>query len=452
MLIKNREELLAHGFTEGRRVALDVIEHALKAVDPYQATTRAIQRHNDRLLVDGHPYNLHDVKNLYVIGAGKASFPIAKALEDLLGDRIARGVVIVKRGQGGHLTRIKKIEAGHPLPDAEGLHGAEEIMAIAEEAKRGDLVFAAITGGSSALMPLPVEGITLEDLRQVNELLLHSGAVIQEINAVRKHISRIKGGRLALQIHPAEIINLTVSDVIGDWTMLDYITDNTVPDSSTFHDALNTLQKYRLLEKVPASVRHHLQHARPEMETPKHFNAVKVQTVILATNEDACEAAAERAKALGFNAMILSTRIEGESREAGIVHAGIAREIEAKDRPLMTPCALISGGETTVTIEDDHGEGGPNQELVLGFATKIGGSQRIAGVSLDTDGTDGPTDVAGGVADGFTMERATAEGLDLHEGLRTHNAYAVLKSLGDTVDTGPTGTNVMNLRVIIVSP
>ncbi len=451
MRIKNREELLAHGVKAGRCVALDVIEHALRAVDPYQATMRTVHRHGDQLIVDGRSYPLREVKNLYVIGAGKASFPIAKALEDLVGDRITRGAVIVKRGQGGHLTRIKKIEAGHPLPDAAGLRGAEEVMAIAEEAGRGDLVFAAITGGSSALMPLPVEGITLDELRTLNELLLYSGAVIQEINAVRKHVSRIKGGRLALQMHPAAIINLTVSDVIGDWAMLDYITDNTVPDSSTFHDALTTLQKYRLLEKVPPSVRRHLQHARPEMETPKSFPGIQVQTVVLATNMDACEAAAARARALGLNAMILSTQIEGESREAGIVHAGIAREIEATDRPVKTPCALISGGETTVTIEGDHGIGGPNQEFVVGFATKIGGKNRIVGVSIGTDGTDGPTDVAGGVVDGFTLERAAAEGLSLHESLRTHNTYSLLRALGDAVDTGPTGTNVMNIRVIIVA-
>lgn len=450
-MIKNRGELLAHGLKERRRVALDIIEHALRSVDPYQATKRVVQLQNNRLFIGSQRYNLKDVSNLYVIGAGKASFPIAKALEDVLGDRIARGVVIVKRGQGGRLKRIKKVEAGHPLPDEDGLRGAEEVLEIADEAGSGDLVFAAITGGSSALMPLPVGGITLEETREVNELLLHSGAVIQEINAVRKHISRIKGGRLALHIHPAEIINLTVSDVIGDWSMLDYITGNTVPDSSTFQDAINSLTKYSLLEKMPESVRRHLQNARPETETPKHFREVKVYTVILATNEDACEAAAERAEALGFNAMILSTRIEGESREAGIVHAGIAKEIEANDRPLKTPCVLISGGETTVTIEGDHGVGGPNQEFVLGFATKIGGSKRIIGVSIDTDGTDGPTDVAGGVADGLTLERAEAGNLNIHESLMRHNAYSALKSLGDTIYTGSTGTNVMNLRLIIVS-
>ncbi|MCW4038518.1 MAG: glycerate kinase [Candidatus Bathyarchaeota archaeon] len=450
MMIKNRGELLAHGLKEGRRVALDVIEHALMSVDPYQATKRVVQRQNNRLFIGSQHYNLKDVRNLYVIGAGKASFPIAKALEDVLGDRIARGVVIVKRGQGGRLKRIKKVEAGHPLPDEDGLRGAEEVMEIADEAGSGDLVFAAITGGSSALMPLPAENITLEEAREVNELLLHSGAVIQEINAVRKHISRIKGGRLALHIHPAEIINLTVSDVIGDWNMLDYITGNTVPDSSTFQDAINSLKKYRLLEKMPESVRSHLQNAHPETETPKHFREENVYTVILATNEDACLAAAERAEALGFNAMILSTRIEGESREAGIVHAGIARELEVNDRPLRTPCVLISGGETTVTIEGDHGEGGPNQEFVLGFATKIGGSKRIIGVSMDTDGTDGPTDVAGGVVDGLTLERAEAGDINIHESLMRHNAYSVLKSLGDTIYTGSTGTNVMNLRLIIV--
>jgi glycerate-2-kinase len=325
-------------------------------------------------------------------------------------------------------------------------------MAIADKAEKGDLVFVIITGGSSALMPFPAEGITLEEKREVNKLLLNSGAIIQEINAVRKHISKIKGGRFALHIHPAEIINLTVSDVIGDWKMLDYITGNTVPDTSTFQDAVDALKKYRLWEKVPESVRKHLQKVNPEMETPKNFGGVRVHTFMLATNEDACLAAKERAEALGFNAMILSTMIEGESKEVGIVHAGIALEIEANNRPLKPPCILISGGETTVTIDEEHrdAEGGPNQHFILGFATKIRGSKRIVGVSVDTDGTDGPTDIAGGIVDGLTLERIEAKNLNVYESLRRHNVSPVLRALGDAVYTGSTGTNVMNLRTIIV--
>jgi len=337
------------------------------------------------------------------------------------------------------------------MPDEAGLEGAKEMIRIAKKARKGDLVFSAVTGGSSALAPLPVEGISLEDKKKVTELLLKSGAVIQEINAVRKHISAIKGGRLAKYIHPAEIINLTVSDVIGD--PLDYITDLTVPDTSTFEDAAFALKKYGLWEKVPDSVRTHLENGLKDqsLETPKDFTGMKVHTFIISNNEAVCEAAKNRAEELGFNSAILSTMIEGESREAGIVLAGIAKEIEKNCRPLKSPSVLISGGETTVTIHEEHGQGGRNQEFVLGFSLKIDESKNITVSAIDTDGTDGPTDIAGGIADGYTLERAKERGIDVFENLMKHNASRVLRELKDAIYTEPTGTNVMNLRVIVIT-
>lgn len=451
MIIQNRSELLSHGLVNGRRSALEIIEHALKSSDPYLATKRAIQSNNRELIIQGYRIDLRKKRNVYVIGAGKATYPIAKALEEILEDRVTHGLIVVKRGQKGELKNIRKIEAGHPIPDVQGFRAAKEIMTIADEAKKDDLVFAIITGGSSALLPYPVDGITLEDLGKVNELLLFSGAAIQEINAVRKHISQIKGGHLALRIQPAEIINLTVSDVIGDWKMIDFITDNTVPDSSTFEDAITALRKYSLWEQVPESIRDHLQQADPNLETPKFFENTAPRTYLLMTNVDTCVAAKNKAQALGFDAQILSTMIEGESSIAGIVHGGIAREIEAYKRPIKFPGALISGGETTVRINGNHGRGGPNQEFILGFATKIRGSKRIVGASVDTDGTDGPTDAAGGIADGLTIKRAKDQGLDIHESLQNHDSYSLLQALGDAIITGSTGTNVMNLRIILVS-
>lgn len=451
MIIKNKKELLSHGLKEYRRVALEIIEHSLKAVDPYKVTKRLIQLNKMMLTIGNVSYNLKKIEKIYVLGAGKATFPISKALEDILENKITQGIIIVKRNQKGTLTKIKKIEAGHPIPDKDGLQGAHEIITLADTASKKDLVFAIITGGSSSLMPLPAKGISLDEKCKVNELLLKSGAIIQEINAVRKHISKIKGGRLARHIYPAQLINLTVSDVIGDWDMLDYITGNTVPDTSTFQDAINTLNKYSLWNKIPISVRKYLKNARPEMETPKMFEGLNSHTFMLATNNDACLAAKKKAEALGFNSMILSTMIEGESREVGIVHAGIARGIKTDNRPLKPPCVLISGGETTVTIKSKSGEGGPNQEFILGLATKIGGSKEIVGISIDTDGTDGPTDIAGGVADGLTVKRAKRKNLDIYESLRNHNVSPTLRVLRDAVYTGATGTNVMNLRVIIIS-
>jgi glycerate-2-kinase len=290
----------------------------------------------------------------------------------------------------------------------------------------------------------------LEDKVAVTDLLLKSGAVIQEINAVRKHLSAIKGGKLAKHIHPAEIVNLTVSDVIGD--PLDYITGLTVPDTSIFEDAVFALKKYGLWEKVSNSVRTRLEKglADPSLETPKDFTGMKVHTFVISNNEAVCTAAKNRAEELGFKSTILSIMIEGESREAGIVLAGIARDIEKNGRPFKPPCVLVSGGETTVTIEGEHGEGGRNQEFVLGFSLKTDGTKNITVSAIDTDGTDGPTDIAGGIADGYTLKRAKEKGIDVYGNLMKHNTSPVLRDLEDAVYTEPTGTNVMNLRVIVI--
>ena len=450
MIIKNKEELLSHRNRRGREVALDVIEYAMKAVDSYEVAKKLVYIENDRKLIACNlSYDLSKVGNIYVVGAGKATFPIAQALDEILGDRIKRGAINVKRGEKRMLKHIKVREAGHPIPDEMGLEGAKEIVEIAKEAKEGDLVFACITGGASALMPLPAEGISLEDKKRVTDLLLKCGATIDEINAVRKHISAIKGGRLAMYIHPGEVINLIVIDEVAGLPW-----GPTVPDTTTFEDAVRALKKYDLWEKVPDSVRKHLERGLTDLnlETPKprDFEGLKVHDVILANNEVACEAAKKRAEELGFNSVILSTVLEGESGEVGIVLAGIAKEIEERGRPLKPPCVFIVGGETTVTITGQPGEGGPSQELALGFALKIAGSKNIVIASIDTDGTDGPTDIAGGIADGYTIERAKEKGIDIYESLMRHNSSYVLKELGDAIITGPTGTNVMDLNVIVV--
>ncbi|MCK4636621.1 MAG: glycerate kinase [Methanomicrobia archaeon] len=447
-IIKNKKQLISHGNIEGRKVALDIIEHGLKAIDTYEATKRLIRFDGEILKVGHLQFDLSEKEDIYVIGAGKASFPIAKALEDILGERIKEGIVIEKRDD--KLKRIKVIKGGHPLPDEAGYKWAKKIMELATKIKRDDLVFCPITGGSSALMTLPAEGISLKDVQTMTDLLLKSGASIKEINAVRKHISAIKGGRLAVAIHPAEIINLTVSDVIGDWDVLDVITGPTVPDTSTFVDAVSTLKKYKLWDETPPLIREHLHKADPRFESPKDFTGMRVHTFMLSTNGDICDAAKKRAEELGFNAAILSTMMEGESREVGITLAGISKETEKHDRPFAPPIVMISGGETTVTIEDECGEGGPNQEFVLGFSLKITGNRNITVASIGTDGTDGPTDIAGGIADGYTLRRAREKGIDIFKNLMSHNASYVLERLGDAIYTYPTGTNVMDLRLIVL--
>jgi glycerate-2-kinase len=449
-LIKNSEELLLKGNIKGRRVALQVLEYALKKVDTYNAVKRIIGVEEDRLFVGEIEYELLKLHNIYVLGAGKSSFEIAKALENTLQERIKDGVIIEKRGMGKKLSKIRVFEAGHPIPDESGLEGAVEIAKLANQVDEGDLVFLAITGGCSALMPLPAEGLTLEDKKTVNRLLLKCGAAIEEINTVRKHLSKIKGGRLALMIHPAEMVNLIVMDEVAGkpW-------GPTISDETTFEDAVAVLIKYNLWEIIPENVRIHLENADKKSDTPKEeeFEAlgVKASTFILTSNADACEAAAEEAERFGYNASILTTSLEGESKDVGIALSTVAREVESECRPIKSPCVIVSGGETTVTMIGEVGEGGRNQELALSASLKIAGSKHIVLASLGTDGTDGPTEIAGAIVDGYTVSRAQQIGLDLVSELKNHNSSYVFKKLGDALYTGPTGTNVMDLQVIVVT-
>ena len=447
LYIKNKEELTSHGEVTGRGTVIDIIEHALLAADPYTATINLVHLHGNILNVDNLRYDLSKRGKIYLFGAGKATFPIAKALEEILGERISDGVVILKEGQEGTLERVRMREASHPLPDERGFMAAKEMKSLAETAQKGDLVFCAITGGSSALAPFPAPGITIEEKRRVHELLIYSGATIREINAVRKHLSQIKGGKLALSIFPAELINLTVSDVTGD--PLDCITDLTVPDTSTFEDAIRVLKKYDLVGKIPKSALEYLLNATPEMENPRNFDGMPVHTFVIVKSKVVCEAASNRAKELGFAPMILTTTFEGESREVSHIFTGMAREIKTYGRPLTTPCVVIAGGETTVTISGNCGKGGPNQEFVLSAALQLAGVSGVVIAAIDTDGTDGPTELAGGIIDSSTTERAKEKGLDLLESLLSHDASTILSKLSDAIITGQTGTNVNSLYVML---
>lgn len=448
-IIKNRDDLLSHGNAEGRRIVLDVLEYALKAVDSSERVRTIASLEADILKVGSLTFDLSKVGDIYVIGAGKGASSIAEALEDLVGDRIKKGLVIEKRGQGRSLRRIDVIEAGHPVPDEDGVRASKGIFGIANSTKEGDIVFVCVTGGCSALMALPAKGIPLEDVKKVTNQLLMCGAEIQEINTVRKHISELMGGRLALQLHPAEVVGLIVVDEVAGLPW-----GPTVPDTTTFRDAVYVLKKFDLLEKVPASVRKHLERGDPKQETPKRDTfereGVKVHNLILANGETVCKAAREKAEELGCSAMILSTVLEGESREAGIVLSGIAKEAETSSRPLSPPCVFVVGGETTVTIVGHPGEGGRNQEFALAVSLKIDGSSNIVIASIGTDGTDGPTDIAGAIVDGCTLERAREMKIDVLENLSRHNSSHVFRQLNDAIFTGSTGTNVMDLRLLYV--
>lgn len=416
---------------------------------------------DERLWIGYVEFDLSKIDNVYVVGAGKASLGMAQALDETLGDKIKEGVVIIKKGhqRGYKLNRIEIIEGSHPIPDESGYQGAKRILSIAQSGKEGDLFIGTITGGSSALMAHPVEPMMLEDEQEVTDLLLKCGANIYEINAVRRHISATNGGRLAQKIlqSGAALVNLMISDGIRNpavpdkYRPRDWYGTPLCPDSTTFEDALYALTKYKLWDKTPEKVRNYLKNADPSMETPKTFKGMKAHIFILANGGNLCEAAERKAKEMGLNTLILTTMLEGESREAGRVFGSIAKEVRMRGRPVSPPCAIVCGGETTVTIGDIYGEGGPSQEFALGFASEIAGQEGIVGLSFDTDGIDGSSDAAGGIVDGFTVIRAKAEGLDIYEHLLRHDSASLLKKLDDAIFSEPTNTNVCDINIVIVT-
>jgi len=447
--ILNREELTSHGDSSLRGLAIEIIEAALAAADPHAAVHRMLHRTGNHLSMGDLSLDLAQYDRIFVLGAGKASGGIGRALEEILGDRVAGGLFVLKHGDEASLKRAEMIHAGHPIPDENSYRGARALLELASGLTERDLVFAGITGGSSALLCLPVPGVSLQEKQQVNELLLLSGADIFQINAVRKHLSQIKGGWLAKAILPATLINLTVSDVVGD--ALDYITDPTVPDTSTFEDAGGVLDEYDLWGRIPQAASDYIRKGGLTQETPKAFPGLPLHTFILVPGEAACLGAHGRATALGLHTMILTTTLEGEAKEAGAFLASLAHDITAHGRPIAPPCAVIAGGENVVSIgSDERGLGGPNQEFALGASLKIHGLKNVLVASVDTDGSDGPTDVAGAMVDGSTVERVKEAGFQPRRSLKVHDAYRVLRAVGDAILTIPTGTNVNDLQLMLI--
>jgi glycerate 2-kinase len=435
-----------------RKDALRIFRAALEAADPGAAIRRHVQVAGGVLRVGKRRFALDRYERIYVLGAGKAAATMGRAVERLLGARIAAGHLNTKYGHVAKLRRIQLHECGHPVPDENGVVGARRIAELARAATGRDLVLALISGGASALTPLPPEPITLAEKQETTRLLLACGASIHELNAVRKHLSAFKGGQLARLAAPATVVALLLSDVIGD--DLDVIGSGpTAPDPSTFAGALEILRRYALLDRVPAAVRQRLEAgARGEIEeTPKPGDPVfrRTHNIVIGSNRLAVEAAARRARELGYRPLILSTFIEGETREIARMHAAIARQIRATGQPVKPPACLITGGETTVTIRGG-GKGGRNQEFALAAALDLAGMDRVLALSGGTDGTDGPTDAAGALADGQTVARAQARGLSAADYLADNNSYVFFDQLGDLLKTGPTGTNVMDVRLLLV--
>ena len=434
-----------------------IFSAALDAVRPAEAVKRFVRLDGDRLEIGDRTYPLSRYRRIFVIGMGKAGASMASAMEEILEDApdasIAEGIVVVKYGYTAPLERVRLVEAGHPIPDEAGLAGAREVAALAERAGEGDLVLCLVSGGGSALLPLPVEGVTLADKQETTKRLLECGASINEINALRKHLSAIKGGQLARILAPADSVSLILSDVIGD--KLDVIASGpTVPDASTFADCARILSTYGLEDRIPSSAAEHLRRglAGAIPETPKTGDPVfdRTANLIIGSNISAVRAAEAKARELGYRTLLLSTFVEGETRDVARFHGAIAKEILATGSPLSAPACIITGGETTVTIRGD-GKGGRNQEFALAGALEIEGLPGVCLLSGGTDGTDGPTDAAGALATGDTLARAAKIGLDAREFLARNDSYHFFEPLEDLLMTGPTNTNVMDVRLVLVA-
>jgi glycerate 2-kinase len=456
MMIKNKEQLIKNGETQldrkARALALKSLESALNVADPRQIIKSKLSLKNSILKVNGHSFNLKKFRNIYVIGGGKASGLMAEALEELLGSHIKSGLVNVPRGIKNKTKIIKLHQASHPIPDETGVEGTRQMMEIAEQAEKDDLIICLISGGGSSLMPLPRGEVSIADKKEITDALLKSGATINEINTVRKHISDFKGGWLAKKAYPATILNLILSDVVGD--PLDFIASGpTVPDSTTFSDAIKVLKKHDLWNETPASIKKVLSEGEKGLipETPKADDETfkKVVNVVVGNNRSASLAACKCLKSDGLNTLMLSATLEGEARHVGVVLASIAHEVSVSGNPVSRPSGIVAGGETTVTVTG-KGLGGRNQEIVLAALQKLEKIDGTVVASLSTDGIDGPTDAAGAIADGKTFVRARKTGLAPEEYLANNDSYHFFSKLGDLIFTGLTGTNVNDISIIVV--
>lgn len=445
-----------------RRVAVgetitQIMVAALRAVDPAVAVERVLHREGSMLQIGDHAIDLRTIGRLVLVGAGKAGAPMAHAAATLLGPYLTAGLVVVKDGhrtiqgeQSAVHRAIRLVEAGHPIPDMRSVAAAEEVVLLLSDLGPNDLVLVLISGGGSALLSLPVPGVSLGDLQALTQALLGSGADIRAINTLRKHLDMIKGGGLGRMAYPARLFTLILSDVVGN--PLDTIASGPcVADPTSFADAVALLEQYGLVQRTPPAILAHLQRGVAGLvaETPKPGDPMvaNVNNLLIGDNRQAATAALAAARTAGFQTMLLTTTLEAEAREAGRMLAAILREVALSGEPLSRPCCIIAGGETTVTLRGS-GHGGRNQELALAAVASLAGLERVALVALATDGGDGPTDAAGAVVTGSTAARAQALGLDVAAHLARNDAYPFFAALGDLLRPGPTGTNVNDLTLL----
>ena len=428
-----------------------LISAALDAADPVESVRKAIRRSNEYLWIGDSVYDLGEFDHVYVVGAGKASVSMTRGVLTVLGDRVSGGVLIAKHLNhellDGFPLSIRFLQGSHPVPDEKSVQSTQEIIEFLEDCTARDLVLCLISGGGSALMTSPAEGIHLEDLQKLTRLLLACGADIGEINTLRKHLDQIKGGRLARLAHPARLVTLILSDVIG--SPLDVIASGpTVADPTTYHDAIQILRKYSLENEVPLPILSYLQAGLagsvPESVKAGEACLKDVYHLVVSSNYQAAIHVVENAKKQGFHSLLLTTYLRGEAREAGVMLASILREVAASGNPVERPLCLVVGGETTVTLQGD-GKGGRNTELALGAVRELAGLENVMLVTLATDGEDGPTDAAGAVVTGETLQRGMEMGLLPEPYLQNNDSYHYFEALGDLMRTGSTGTNVNDL-------
>ena len=431
-------------------------ESALSAVDPKEAVHGFLRRRGDQLQAGSQRYTLSSFRKIFVVGVGKAGFPMAQAVEEILGDRLEGGFVIVKHGHGGSLGKIRIWESGHPEPDEAGLQGSEELLRfLRKHVRTEDLLLVVLSGGGSALLPSPAAGITFEDKRQATNVLLRCGADIHEMNTLRKHLSRIKGGRLIEYAQDATVVGMMLSDVVGD-DPSSIASGPTTADPTTFADCLRIVEKYGIQSELPQAVLDYLRegHEKRVVETPKPGDGrfERVRNTVIGSNILALQAAAQKAPSLEMAPLILSSSIYGNTADVARVHVAVAQEVVQTGNPVRPPCCLISGGETTLKVSG-NGKGGRNMEFVLWCAREIqhwDSQLPVLFASLGSDGTDGPTDAAGAVATPLTVNRAAQMELSIQDHLTRNDSYHFFSALGDLIVTGPTQTNVMDLRFVLI--
>ncbi|MCL2566196.1 MAG: DUF4147 domain-containing protein [Defluviitaleaceae bacterium] len=461
--IKNHNEILAQGDTDSRRIVIEITDKTLQRLDSYHRIKSIMHMDIDSgiLHIGERQWDLTVKKNIYLLGAGKACNHMAMAVSEILGDYLTKGIVIVKISEAADVFNKTDVYiGGHPLPNEEGLRACNEILKLVDNAVPDDLFIGVVSGGSSALMCCPIDGISLEDEVQVADIMLKSGADIFEINAVRRHISKLNGGMLAKRIKDrgAELIAFGISDAVESPPTGDigipykaYRATPFGPDQTTLDDARRVIRDYDMADKLPKNVVDYLMNAGEEGETPKAFP--ENTYYLINTLPDACIYAKEIAEEMGIPAYILTSFLGGEAKEAGTVLASIAREVQKYGNPFKAPCVLIAAGEATTKIDDSseiEGHGGPSQEETLSFALAASKIPGACLLSIDSEGTDGTTTAAGGITDSTSYKRALDKGTDIHHALRKHASHEALKEIGDLVITGNTGTNLCDFNVLYI--